>query len=99
MITNKNLVQERAAPVSGEQRIYDLGNGYGLSAVNGTMLHSYPFAWEIAVVKGIFKGDDEEYDWEDISYGTPLTNDVEVFSTDEEANKFIEEAIQWASGN
>jgi tRNA(Phe) wybutosine-synthesizing methylase Tyw3 len=46
------------------------------------MLHHYPFAWEAAVldVDGSLR------------YDTPLTSDVEVFTTDEEANDFIRRA-------
>jgi hypothetical protein len=87
MLTDKNLVEERHAGISGYQRIYRVGD-YGLSFVNGPMLHAYPFAWEAAVTK--YDGDD----WS-LTYDTPLTNDVEVFDTEEEASAFIERAFEW----
>jgi hypothetical protein len=86
-LTDKNLVQERNGGIAGTQRIYRVGE-YGLSLVNGPMLHSYPFAWEAAVTK--YRGDD----WS-LTYETPLTSDVEVFGTDREANAFIKRAFEW----
>jgi hypothetical protein len=50
------------------------------------MLHSYPFAWEAAVF----------HPKVGLAYDTPLTSNVEVFFTDEEANGFIARAIAWA---
>ena len=93
MITNKALLLERPHPndLGGVQRLYKLGNGYGISLVNSPMLHSYPFAWEAAVVSNI--QDNGEFD--SLSYDTPLTSDVEVFKNDDDANAFIERAIEW----
>lgn len=59
----------------GEARHYRLPNGYGLSAQADTMLHAYPFAWEIAVCRGM--GGDGLF--EGLAYDTPLTDDVEVY--------------------
>jgi len=87
MITDKNLTSEKPH-LDGVQRIYDLANGYKLSLINSPIVHAYPFAWEAAVLK------DNE-----LRYDTPLTEDVEVFDTDEEANAFIEKAIAWAEGD
>ncbi len=87
MLTDKHLMKEEASELGGVQRLYKFPSGYGLSAVNSHILHSYPFAWEIAVIK--FASDT---DWS-LDYTTPLTSDVEVFSTDEEANAFIDKAI------
>jgi hypothetical protein len=81
--------------VGGVQRFYDLGNGYGLSLINGAMLHCYPFAWEAAVIKGL----DDDGSFADIVYDTPLTADVEVFSTEEEADDFIRRAFEWAASS
>jgi len=92
-LTDKNLLLEKPhihAFIGGVQRIYRFKGG-GLSAVNGKSLHNYPFAWEIAVLKGV--SDSGEYD--DLDYSTPLTEDVEVFDTDEEANAFIEKARKY----
>lgn len=90
-LIDNGLVLERPH-LEGVQRIYRLPNGYGLSAVNSTMLHSYTFAWEIAVLEGV----NDDGTFADLSYDTPLTSDVEVFSTDEEANEFILKAFVWA---
>lgn len=91
MITDKYLLLERPHPsayVGGVQRLYIMPNGYGLSLVNSSMLHSYPFAWEAAVVAGLRT--DGHFD--DLVYTTELTNDVVTFQSDEEANEFIEHA-------
>ena len=79
-----------SAFMGGEQVIYDLGNGYGLSLINSPMAHIYSFAWEAAVVS-----EPTAVGFKDLSYDTPLTQDVEVFSTEEEANAFIERALVW----
>lgn len=73
--------------IGNEQVIYALPNGYELSCVNSPMLHAYPYAWEIAV----FDKNGA------LTYDTPLTDDVEVFGSDDEANSFIIHAIQWAN--
>lgn len=82
-LTNENLVEERPHPIGlgGVQRIYRFKNGWELSLVNTPMLHHYPFAWEAAVM-----------DSSGLRYDTPLTSDVEVFDSDEEANAFIKKA-------
>lgn len=92
-LTDEYLLIERPHKISfvgGVQRIYRFPSGFGLSAVNGQVLHAYPFAWEIAVLKGV--KDDGKF--EGLTYDTPLTNDVEVFSTDREANEFIHRAAK-----
>lgn len=81
MLTDENLELERPH-ISGVQRLYKFTNGYGLSVVNATELHSFKFRWEIAVLDP--KGT--------LTYDTVLTDDVEVFYTDEEANAFIQRA-------
>lgn len=73
---------------NGTQRLYRFNNNYGLSLVNTPILHTYPFAWEAAVIKFHDLESDEFY----IVYDTELTDDVVVFETDEEANAFIERA-------
>jgi hypothetical protein len=87
-ITNDHLLLERPHRLGGVQRIYRFKSGYGLSVVNAPMLHSYPFSWEIAVLKDV----KEDGRFSDICYDTPLTDDVEVFPNDAEANAFIERA-------
>lgn len=76
---------------TGVERIYQLPNGYGLSAVNVPALHSYPFAWEIAVIKF------NDQNGFDLVYDTPLTDDVLVFATAGETNEFIAKAAEWAA--
>jgi hypothetical protein len=90
MLTDDNLLVERDSGVSGTQRIYRFKNGMGLSLVNGPMLHSYPFAWEAAVLEGVR----EDGGFDRLSYSTPLTKDVEVFESEDEANEFIQRAAQ-----
>ena len=94
MLTDDMLVKAstRSDLSGGEARYYRLPNGYGLSVQSDKMLHAYPFAWEIAVCKGM--GEDGLF--EDLTYDTPLTDDVEVFYTDAEANAFISRAKAWA---
>lgn len=87
-LTDTCFTRERAH-FDGVQRIYTLPNGYKLSLVNAPMLHAYPFAWEAAVMNPNGA----------LSYSTPLTDDVEVFMSDEDANEFIQRAIDWASAN
>ena len=90
MLTNDHLLVERLHPgwVGGVQRLYRFKSGYGLSVVNSPMLHAYPFAWEAAVLKDV----SEDGNKFELTYDTPLTSDVEVFSSDDEANEFIKRA-------
>lgn len=81
-LTNDYLEEERGNRIGGTQRIYKFPSGYGLSLINSPMAHAYPFAWEAAVL-----APDGQ-----LSYDTPLTQDVEVFQTDDEANAFIQKA-------
>jgi len=93
-LTDKNLLLARPHPnafIGGEQRLYKLANGYGLSVVNGAMLRSYEFAWEVAVLTDM----KEDGSFGNLTYATPLTDDAEVFYSDEETNAFIEKAIAW----
>ena len=87
MLTSEDLLVERAHLGGGVQRIYRFkGTSYGLSLVNSPTLHVYPFAWEAAVLRF-----DDDGDWL-LDYSTPLTNDVVVFDSEQEANKFINRA-------
>lgn len=81
-LTKEWLKTERLNSIGGVQRIYDMGHGWTLSAINSPMAHSYAYAWEFAVVgpEGV------------LEYGTELTSDVEVFSTDAEAEEFLRRA-------
>ena len=88
MITNEDMILERPHMVGGVQRLYRFKSGYGLSLVNGSMLHVYPFAWEAAVVVN----PTEDGKMDSLTYDTELTDDVEVFETDAEADAFIARA-------
>jgi len=86
MLTDDHMILDRQHPgLSGTQRIYRFPSGYGLSLVNSPMLHFYQFAWEAAVLRDVSE-DGLSFQ---LTYSTPLTDDVEVFETDEEANEFI----------
>lgn len=88
-LTDENLVLERPAN-NGTQRLYRVGK-FGVSMVNASILHRYPFAWEAAVL---------EFDsptslrFKLIS-DTPLTTDGEVFMSDAEANRFLTKSFRW----
>jgi hypothetical protein len=91
-ITNTNLIVEKLHFGGGVQRIYWLGAGHGLSVVNSSNLHFYEFAWEAAVITGV---DQLTGKFQSLTYDTPLTEDVEVFMSTEDANEFIERAVAW----
>ena len=86
MLTDEDLLMERKV-FGGVQRIYRFASGYGLSLIDSVMAHGFPFAWEAAVLKNVT--DDGGFS---ITYATPLTEDVAIFNTDEEANAFIAKA-------
>ena len=77
--------------LDGVQRIYALPNSdtYCVSLVNAPMLHDYPFAWEAAVLRSDGS----------LCYDSPLTQDVEVFQTDDDAAAFVLLAFAWARGD
>lgn len=69
--------------LEGVQRIITLPNGHKLSLRGWE--RRLPFAWEGAVIAP--NGN--------LTYDTPLTNDVEVFASEEEAIAWIERAFEW----
>jgi hypothetical protein len=77
--------------LGGTQILYRVGD-YGLSVLDSPILHSYPFAWEIAVIR--FRSEDSKKDF-DLLYDTPLTDDVKVFFNDEDASDFINRAFDF----
>lgn len=95
MITSDNLLIDRSHELGGVQRIYKFADGNGLSVVNASMLHSYSFAWEIAVVSNVRKNMFGQVLFDQLRYDTPLTQGVEVFHSDEEANEFIKRAAMY----
>ena len=89
-LTDNNLTSEKPHPsgIGGIQRLYRIGN-YGLSCVNSKILHTYLFAWEIAILKYKNKVSDDF----ELVYDTELTEDVEVFTSDDKTNDFIKRAF------
>ena len=87
MLTNDNLLFEGSLN-GGTQRVYRYANGCGLSLVNSTILHPYPFAWEAAVLRNVSENGAKF----ELTYDTELTDDVIVFHTEEMANEFIKRA-------
>lgn len=88
MITEKWLVKKQAGLMGGDQCIYKFPSGWGLSLINSPAVHCYSFAWEAAVLNPQGR----------LDYGTALTEDVEIFDTDDEANEFIEQAAREIGG-
>ena len=86
MLSRKHLLLEKPHSLGGVQRIYRFKSGKGLSVVNSPRLHSYDYAWEAAVITDV----QDNGEFASIDYSTPLTEDVEVFMSDDEANAFIE---------
>ena len=83
------FVLERLHPASlgGRQRLYRWGH-YGVSLISGPAFHAYPYAWEAAVIR--FQSEDlTPYD---LVYTTVLTEDVEVFESDDAADAFLDRA-------
>lgn len=64
----------------GVQYVFRFENDYGASVIKhfGSYGHRLDL-WELAVIKF----DDESGDW-DLTYTTPITNDVEGYLTDDE---------------
>ena len=91
-ISDDMLLFERRHPnpaIEGNQRIYRLPNGFGMSFVNNSPNTSeYPDAWEAA----LFKEVSDEGECFDLI-------DIVVFRTNEMANVFIELAREWAEEN
>lgn len=71
------VIKNERTSYGGNQVVYKFPNGYGASVVDGMMLHSYPFYLEVAVLK--FNGDKFN-----LTYDTPITNDVEILDSYEE---------------
>ena len=72
---------------TGVQRLYRWGQG-GLSFVNHPAARSFPFAWEVAVIR-FESAENQQFH---LDYTTPLTKDVEVFATEDEAETFRQRA-------
>jgi len=90
MLTDEGLLYKREA-WSGLQRVYRFGK-YGVSAINGKAIRSYPYAWECAIIRFTIG---EQFT---LDYSTPMTDDFEVFMTDEETNEFILKVKAWSEG-
>ena len=88
MLTTKWLEKETDHPAGGKHRIYRFPSGWGLSLINGEIMHSYPYAWEVVVLDPDRR----------INYETGLGDEEHVFETDEETNAFIEWAASAVGG-
>jgi hypothetical protein len=95
MITDKWLISETEnTGLGGKQRLYRFPSGYGLSMINFKLAHSYSFAWEGAVLRDMRENGKSG----GLDYSTPMTSDVEVFMSDDEANAWIELAATTIGG-
>lgn len=90
-MTNEGLLLTRHSGIAGEQRLYRWGD-WGLSVVNGPMLHAYSFAREAAVLYFTDKRGLNDFE---LCYSTPLTSDVEIFHSDEDADAFVIRAREY----
>lgn len=91
MLTDDGLLLERSYLFGGTQRLYRWGN-YGASAINDSVLHAFPFAWEVAVLRYV------DEDAAELVYDTPLTNDVKIFASDSDTNEFLMKIKAFAEG-
>lgn len=97
MLTTEDQIEIIKHPVlSGEQVFYHFGNGNGLSCINSKERHNYPFAWEIAVIENM-KIENNHVISFDLNFDSSLTDDIEIFLTIEEANKFIKKSKEYFS--
>ena len=78
------IVKDRTTSYGGHQIVYRFPNNYGASVVNGSMLHSYSFYVELAVLK--FKDNTDSFG---LVYDTPITDDVEILSNDAELKEML----------
>lgn len=84
---------EKPHPIgAGTQKVYRFDNGYGASVVRFNHMGAHNYGgesglWEMAVVK--FKGDGAN-DW-DITYDTPITDDVLGWLDDDEVEAKLAE--------
>ncbi len=79
------VIRDEMRPFSGRQVMYRFPNGFGASVVNGRILHIFDFYVELAVVKYSNK-DDNKFE---LTYDTPITNDVELPANDEELKDML----------
>ena len=79
------IIRDEMRDFAGRQVIYRFPNGYGASVVNGRILHGFPFYVELAVVKYSNK-DDNKFE---LTYETPITNDIELPDNDEELKDML----------
>lgn len=84
MATFDNL-QFTAHPLGGKRARLTLDNGYGISVVNGPRFYCNKDSFEVAILKD-----------EQITYNTPLTNDVLGYQTPEDINNILKELESYA---
>lgn len=84
MATFDNL-QFTAHPLGGKRARLTLDNGYGISVVNGPLFYCNEDSFEVAILKN-----------GQITYDTPLTNDVLGYQTPEDINSILKELESYA---
>ena len=81
------LERDHPAGFGGVQKLYRFANGYGASVVQFCYSYGGPEGkWELAVLK--YDGDGED-DCE-ITYDTPITDDVVGYLSDDEVDDILE---------
>lgn len=71
----------------GIQYLFKFKNGYGASVVKNRMSYGHDDdLWELAVLE--FEDGGKSYNW-DITYDTPITEDVEGYLTDEDVRNLL----------
>lgn len=78
------VVRETADALTGTRKVVRFPNGYGASIVRGPYTYGGPDLYEIAVLK--FNGDG----W-DLTYDTPVTNDVIGWLDDQGVDDTLEQ--------
>ncbi len=63
---------------------YKFPNGYGISVIRSFYSYSDEDTYEVAIIHN-----------DDITYSTPLTNDVLSYQTPEDINKLLEIIEKW----
>ncbi len=75
----------KAHPLGGKQALLFFPNGYGVSVVIGPLFYSNNVdTYEVAIVKG-------NRDKYDLTYSTPITNDVLGYLTKDDVTRIINE--------
>ena len=79
------IIKDKIKDFRGRQVIYRFPNDYGASVVNGSILHSFSFYVELAVIR-FSSEDNEEFN---LTYETPITTDIEILDNDKELEEML----------